>query len=137
MRTIDSSRVRCEIGIDTGLGFYRLLDAFRERRADAGDRGEVRNRRLAHPADASEPPQQRALLGGSHAIDVVEDAPHGALRADVLVVRDREAMRLVADPLNEVEPLRGARQEDWVRPGRHEELLTLLRKRRDRDLQKP
>src|SRR3989442_1168714 len=41
-------------------------------------------------------------------------------------------MRLVADALDEVEALRRARQQDRIRPSRHEELLALLCERGDR-----
>src|SRR5438552_14150122 len=87
------------------LALYRLLDAFCEGGADAGHRREVRNGRLAHPTDAPESSEQRALLGRSDAIDVVEDAPHRALGTHFLVVSDREPVRLVTDALHEVEPL--------------------------------
>src|SRR3989449_3235028 len=122
--------------LEVGLALYRLLDALRECRADAGDRGEVRNWRLAHPPDAPESSKQCPLLGRSDALNVVEDAPHGTLGANVLVVGHREPVRLVADALHEIEALRRPRQDDRIGPGRLEELLALLRKRRDRDLQK-
>src|SRR5256885_17191274 len=97
--------------LEVGLALDRLLDAFRQGIADAGDRGEVRNRCLAHRPDAAESPKERALLRGTDPFDIVEDAPHGALGAPLLVVRDREAMRLVAYPLYQVQPLRRPRQQ--------------------------
>src|SRR5207249_8129280 len=122
--------------LEVGLALYRLLDALRECRPDAGDRGKVRNWRLAHPPDAPESSKQCPLRGRSDALNVVEDAADGTLGANVLVVGHREPVRLVADALHEIEPLRRPRQDDRIGPGGHEELLTLLRKRRDRDLQK-
>ena len=105
--------------LEVGLALYRLLDPLRQSGADAGHRGEIRNGGLAHAPHASEPTQQRALLGRADPFDVVENALHGAFRADLLVVGDREPMRLVADPLDEIEPLRRPRKHDWVRSRRH------------------
>src|SRR6266850_2306323 len=121
--------------LEVPLALDRLLDAFSERVADAGDRGEIGNGRLAHRPDAAEPPQERALLRRPHPFDVVEDAPNGPLRAHLLVIGHREAVRLVPYALHEVEPLRSPRQDDRVWPRGHEELLALLRERGDRDLQ--
>src|SRR3981189_1090404 len=95
--------------LEVGLALNRLLDPLRESSADAGHRGQVRNWRLTHPPDAPEPAQQGGLPGRADAFDVVENALHGAFRADLLVVRDRETVGLVADPLDEIEPLRRPR----------------------------
>src|SRR5882762_1210778 len=121
--------------LEVPLALYRLLDAFRECAPNTGDSGQVGNRRLAHRPHASESPQKGALLGRAHPFDVVEDAADGPLRTHLLVVRDREAVRLVPYPLHEIEPLRSPRQDDRVWPRGHEELLALLRQRGDRDLQ--
>src|SRR5437879_12892783 len=104
--------------VEVGLALYRLLDALRECRADAGDRGEVRNWRLAHPPDAPESSKQCPLLGRSDALNVVEDAPHGTLGANVLVVGHRQSLPLVADALQKIEPLPCPRQEERHGPGR-------------------
>src|SRR5438094_2574219 len=121
--------------LEVGLALYRLLDALRECRPDAGDRGEVRNWRLAHPPDAPESSKQCPLLGRSDALNVVEDAADGTLGAHVLVVGDREPVRLVADALHEIEPLRRPREDYRVGPRGNKELLALLRECGDRDLQ--
>src|SRR5438876_3700142 len=118
------------------LPLYRLLDALPECRPDAADRGELRNWRLAQPPDAPESSKQCPLLGRADALNVVEDAADGTLGANVLVVGHREPVRLVTDALHEVEPLRCPRQDDRVGPRGNEQLLALLRERRDRDLQK-
>ena len=122
--------------LEVGLALDRLLYPFRKRIADAGDRRDVREGRLAHRADAPESAEQGAFLRRTHALDVIEHASHGALGAHLLVVRDRESMRLVAYPLHQIQPLRRPRQHDRVRPRGHEELLALLRQSGYRDLQK-
>src|SRR6266852_6509497 len=71
---------RCSI---LTLALQRVLDELRERRSDAGDRREVVERCLTHPADRAEFPQQGALLGRTDAGHVVEDRPDRALRPHV------------------------------------------------------
>src|SRR5207248_11520458 len=87
------------------LCIQRVFDPLRERGTDTRDAGEIGGHRLAHPAHRSELPEQGALLRGTDAGDVVEQRADRALAAHVLVVRDREAVRLVADPLDEIEAL--------------------------------
>src|SRR2546427_808055 len=67
--------------LEVGLALYRLLDSLRESGANAGDRGEIRNGGLAHPPHASEPTQQRALLGRA---DQRGHGPPRALRGGAL-----------------------------------------------------
>src|SRR2546428_12022567 len=98
--------------LEVPLALYRLLDAFRERAADSGDRREVGNRRFAHAPHAPEPAEQRALLGRAGALDVVEDASHTPLGAHLLVLGARAAVLLLPDPRDQVQPLRGPRDDD-------------------------
>src|SRR5256712_12897994 len=114
------------------LALHGLLDPLRERRPHPGDLRELVQGGLTDAADAPEAAQQGALARRTDAVDVVEHAADGALRAHGLVIGDGEPMRLVADALDEVEALRRARQQDRIRPRRHEELLALLRERGDR-----
>src|SRR5438552_16808734 len=120
--------------LEVGLALYRLLDALRECRPDAGDRGEVRNWRLAHPPDAPESSKQCPLLGRSDALNVVEDAADDTLGANALVVGHREPVRLVADALHEIVPLGRPRQVDGFGTGGHAALLALRRNSSVRDL---
>src|SRR5438552_6418685 len=114
------------------LALHGLLDPPRERRPHPGDlRGLVQGG-LTDAADAPEAAQQGALARRTDAVDVVEHAADGPLRTNVLVIGHGEAMRLVADALDEVEALRRARQQDRIRPRRHEQLLALLCERGDR-----
>src|SRR5206468_4270409 len=57
---------------------------------------------------------------------LVEPGAHGGLAPQVSVVRDREAVCLIADALHEVERLRSRREHDRIRSIGLEELLTLL-----------
>jgi len=88
------------------LTLHGLLDPLRERRPHPGDLRELVQGSLPDAADAPEAPQQGALPRRTDAVDVVEHAADGALRAHVLVISHGEAMRLVADALDEVEALR-------------------------------
>src|SRR5260370_23904613 len=81
------------------LGMEMIINLFCHRLADALDLGEVRKARARHAARGAEVMQQRLLALGADAGDLVErrgtehlDAP-GAMRAD------REAVRLVPEPL--------------------------------------
>src|SRR2546429_7363531 len=87
------------------LCVQRFFDPLRERGTDTRDAGEIRGHRLAHPADRPKLPEQGALLRRADAGNVVEQRADRALAADVLVVRHREAVRLVADPLHQVQTL--------------------------------
>src|SRR3984893_11787185 len=122
--------------LEVGLALDRLLYPLRKCIAHPGDSSDVRYGRLTHRSDAPEPAKQGTLFRRAHAFDVIEDAPHGALGAHLLVIGHREAMRFVAEALHEVEALGSARKDDRVRPRGHEQLLTLLGQRRDRDLEK-
>jgi hypothetical protein len=110
------------------------LDPGREFRPDPGHRRHLLHRRLADALGRAERAQERPLPRGAHAGEVVEGAPDRRPAPQVAVVGDREAVRLVADPLHEVERRRRRRQDDRIGPAGHEELLALLGQPGDRDL---
>ena len=66
------------------------------------------------------------LRFGPDAGQVVEGGPDASLGAQVAVVGDGEAMRLVAESLDEVEGRRGRRQEDRFGRAWQEQLLAFL-----------
>src|ERR1700694_2110185 len=113
----------------TNLAVQSVFDALRERRADTCDRREIVGPGVAHPANGPEFLQECPLLGWSDAGHIVKDRADRALGAQVLVIGHREAVRLVADALHEVEALGGAGQKDRVVAIRTEQLLPLLRQR--------
>ena len=90
----------------------RLLQLLDARLADAGDRAEVAAQRLAPLRPDAD--------------DVVENGDEVALAAQLAVVGDGEAVRLVADALDEVERLAVARQDDRLALTLLEDELELL-----------
>src|SRR4051812_21801913 len=118
--------------LEVWLALDRLLNPLGQSVPYTGDRRDLRDGRLAHRADAPKSPQQRALLGRTDTVDVVQDAADGALRAHLLVVSHREPVGFVPYPLHQIEALRGPREDDRVLSRWHEELLALLGQRRDR-----
>ncbi len=119
----------------------------REGAPDPGDGREVLRARLAHGLHRSERPKQSAFARRPDAIDVIERRAHRAPRADLLVVRHREAVRFVADALKQVVRRAAHGQRDRVGALRDEYLFglharfavvrdepPLLRERDDRDL---
>ena len=60
-----------------------------------------------------------------------------ALGTTLAVVGDGEPVRLVPDPLQQVQPLAGAREDDRVRIGRQPDLLQALGQPADRDVGDP
>src|SRR4029078_10096210 len=85
------------------------------------------DRRLADALRRAEDAQQRPAPLGTDARQVADRGVGLPRRAQVAVVGDREPVRLVAQPLDEVERARGWRQYDRVRSAGQEQLLALLR----------
>ena len=79
------------------------LDPLGERSTDAGDGRDLLDRRVPDALRAAEDPQQLALALGPDARQVIERRAHLALRPQLAVVADREPVRLVAQPLDQVE----------------------------------
>ena len=91
-----------------------------------GHRGDLLDRRLADALDRAEDLEQLALALRPDAGQVVERRADGPLGAQVAVVRDREPVRLVAEPLDEVQRRRRRRQHDGSGTAGQEQLLALL-----------
>src|SRR5437879_2683250 len=95
------SQVR-RIGTLSGMQF--LVDFFGELAADALDLGEILDA-CAHDApQAPEPGQQLPAALGPDAADALERGSRAPLRASRAVAGDREAVRLVAYLLDQVQP---------------------------------
>src|SRR5438105_8027468 len=90
---------------------------------DAGRGRNLLDRCLLDAPHAAEALEQRILARRTDARHVVELRMERPLAPDVAVVGDREAMRLVANPLDEVETLAGSQQHDGRGLIRDEELL--------------
>src|SRR5205085_10281216 len=80
--------------------------------------------------DGAEAPDKRLLTRATHAADLVQAGDDGPFPPHVAVVRNGEAVRLVAQPLHQEKGLRGARQDDRVRAAGQKQLLVLLGQRR-------
>src|ERR671910_480915 len=78
-------------------------------------------------------PQQGPLAGGPDAAHSVQDRCGHRLIATVAMERDREAVCLVADPLERPERLGVAPEQHRRRAPRHEDLLDPLREADHRD----
>src|SRR5579884_2874752 len=74
--------------------------------------GDLVHARLADRLDRAELADQRLLALGPDALYVVQRRVDGALAAQLAVERDCKAVRLIADPLHQVQALRVARQDD-------------------------
>src|SRR5438093_436424 len=81
----------------------RRLDPFRQGGPDARYRRDLLDRRVSDPLRRAEHPQQRPAPFRADARQVVEGRMRLPLRAKIPVVRDREAVGLVAEPLDQVE----------------------------------
>src|SRR3989442_13920412 len=102
--------------LEVGLALYRLLDTFRERAADSGDRREVGNRRFAHAPHAPEPAEQRALLGRADALAGAGTLSHTPLGPHLLVIGAPEAVAPSPVPRDREDPPEGRGAD--VRAGR-------------------
>ena len=85
------------------LRLQRGLDPLRQGAADARDGGDLLDGRLTHPLDRAEDLEQLPLPLRADAGQVVERRADRPPVAQGPVVGDREPMRLVAQPLDEVE----------------------------------
>src|SRR5215831_10567957 len=85
-------------------GMELPVDLLGELAADAFDLGEVLDARAHHPFQAPEPGQQLLAPLRAHAGDALERGGGAALGAPRAVPGDGEAVRLVADVLDQVQP---------------------------------
>src|SRR4029079_200672 len=93
---------------------HRLLDRGRGGRADPGHLRDVRELGLPELLERAEVLEQRLAAYLAKAGYVVQQALDHRLGPPRPMVGDREAVRLVTDPLEEVEPLGRAPQDDRV-----------------------
>ncbi len=85
---------------------------------DAGDGGDLLHAGLAQPGQRPEVGHQRLAPGLPQSADRIQCRGRHPLGPLTAVVGDREAVRLVANPLQQVQPLAVARQDHRVRFGR-------------------
>src|SRR6266542_1283125 len=103
-----------------------LAQAFQDLRGNAGDFEELFVARGLDSAHRAEALDERLLAFGADARDRVEARADHAFLADELVVGDGEAMRLVADALDEVEGLGGPGEEDGLAEAWAEDLFAFF-----------
>ena len=103
--------------------------AARSWRARPGTPSSSSSRRLEHPLGRAEVPQQRAAARRADALELVEHRLARRRVAPLAVEGDREAVRLVADPLQELQPRRVLREQDRLGAARDEDLLDPLGER--------
>src|SRR3954451_22820302 len=109
------------------------VEVARELAGHAGDRLELLPRGGEHRLGRAEVVEERALSRRADARQIVEDRRgHRPVAADP-VVRDREAVGLVADALEQLELRRVVVEQDRVRLAREEHLLDPLGERDDDD----
>src|SRR5881394_64605 len=94
-----------------------------------GDRGELGHRRLAYAPGRAEGLQEARADRTSHARDRVQHGLKGPLRPELLVVGDREAVRLIPDLLERVERGRRRVEHQGVEALADVDLLLLLGER--------
>src|SRR5580704_16441724 len=117
-----------------GAGAHGGGDGGRELGADARHGRDLRHAggaKLAHRAEVLE---QRGAPGRAEPGHVVERAGGGRLAALLPMVSDGEPVRLVPDPLQQVQPLAAARQDDRVLLTRQPHLFQALGQAADRDV---
>ena len=96
----------------------RGMDLPADLRGDAGNALQLLGRRLEQPLRRAEVLDQRSLASRADAGQCVEDRFAGLRIAAAAVEAEGEAVRLVADPLQELEAGRVALEDDRLgRPG--------------------
>src|SRR6266511_3019853 len=91
-------------------------------RADAGHLGEIGRRRALDRLERPEMVKQRALAGRADAGDFLQPRLADIAPAADAMRADREAMRLIAQPLDEIEHGITRLELEWVAPGQEEGL---------------
>src|SRR5574340_1539027 len=97
--------------VRTSRAVQPRVKALGKRARDAGNPREVLDARRLHLAQAPEVHEQRAAALGSDTVDLLERRRRARLAAPRAMPLDREAMRFVADLLQEVQPWVIGRQE--------------------------
>src|SRR5438309_179130 len=103
----------------------RLFQASRQTFRDA-ELHDLVDRRLADRLHRAEVSQERALARGSDPLDRIERRRQCLAGPHLAVVGDREAVRLIADPLDEKHPGRAALLDDRLRPAGRKDLLAFF-----------
>src|SRR5215831_21283874 len=100
----------------------KIVDLARGLGIDAGNMFQVGDRGPLDRLEGSEVPQQRALAGRADAGNLLQAGLADVLLALLPVRADREAMRLVAQPLHEIEHRVARLELERLAPGLKERL---------------
>src|SRR4029453_5855745 len=103
-----------------------VVDALGQSRGDLGHGGELADGGLAHGLGRAQRLEETRAKGRPTPGDVVEDGTDGPPAAELLVIRDGEAMRLVADSLEGLERRRGQVEHEWLQTSGRETFLAAL-----------
>src|SRR5438132_8330279 len=91
-----------------------LVNLLRPLRCDLGHGGQLRHRRLPHPARRAQGLEQARADRRPHAGNGVERGLDRALAAELLVIGDREPVRLVTDLLERVQRWRSRIEQQRI-----------------------
>src|SRR5476649_2804556 len=100
-----------------------LVDAFGERAADAFHASQILDTRSQHALKSTEVLEEPLAAPRPHRGNLLEAGRRARLAAARAVARDREAVRLVADLLDEMQRRMIGRESPRLVLARHEELL--------------
>src|SRR4029434_4436086 len=109
-----------------------VVDALGQSRGDLGHGRELADGGLAHGLGRAQRLEETRAKGRPDPGDLVEDGADGPPAAELLVIRDGEAMRLVADSLEGLERRRGQVEHEWLPENARETLARAPRPRRPR-----
>src|SRR6266511_4573407 len=99
-----------------------VVDLARGLGADPGHLGEISQRRALDRLECPEMVEQRALAGRADAGNFLQPRLADVAPAADAMRADREAMRLIAQPLDEIEHGIARLELEWVAPGQEEGL---------------
>src|SRR2546422_6234276 len=118
-------------------GMQSIENAVRQLAREPGQRGDLGRRCRLHARERAEPLEQRAPPARPDARYREQLRRDGAPGAAVAAVADREAMRLVAGALQELERRAASGQRERLGAARDEDLFLALREAHDRQLLPP
>src|SRR5437773_2174324 len=121
---------RLRLGLRPGRGYLsrrrrmeEIVDPLSELRGDLGHRGQLSDRRCPYSSRGAERLEELSAQRRADAGDLVEHRADRPALAELLVIADRESMRLVADLLEREQRARAQVQHEWLEPIRRVHLL--------------
>src|SRR5690625_3186394 len=130
-RAVVSAAILCRTFLQS------CVNRSRQCRADAVDLLQLLDGGLPDARHRPEGLQQGPAPGGAQAGDRIEGGRLRRCGTLPAMVGDRDAVRLVADPLQQIQPLGAAGEDRRVVVARQPDLLESLRQPRDRDVREP